>query len=376
MESSITKLERATQMLAEAKTMDDILQVADIAEAAKAYARAAKLGMDAQNNAAEVAILARRKAGEYLAQLERNQGERNDITSPNVGRSSEYSRTLQESGITTQDASRWMQVASVPEEQFREYIEDTKQAGKELATSSVVKLAKQIIRKDIEVKRVDRESVINLYKGDMLDVLKSSSQKYDLIVADPPYNVTPWEWDKLGTRQEFTDLTTSWIKAILEHTKDKFTMFWFCSPSYMADIEFILRKLDLPIQSRLVWHRRNMAKGSDAKYKFVDSWEMIFHISNRELNFPSDWDDTRFDVQTFAVPQTNFNDTKYHPTQKPLDLIKWLVSYGSYDGDIILDPFAGSGTTAATIDNRIFDLIEMNEDYLSIIEQRFGINYE
>jgi DNA modification methylase len=363
-------------MLAEAKTMDDILQVADIAEAAKAYARAAKLGMDAQNNAAEVAILARRKAGEYLAQLERNQGERNDITSPNVGRSSEYSRTLQESGITTQDASRWMQVASVPEEQFREYIEDTKQAGKELATSSVVKLAKQIIRKDIEVKRVDRESVINLYKGDMLDVLKSSSQKYDLIVADPPYNVTPWEWDKLGTRQEFTDLTTSWIKAILEHTKDKFTMFWFCSPSYMADIEFILRKLDLPIQSRLVWHRRNMAKGSDAKYKFVDSWEMIFHISNRELNFPSDWDDTRFDVQTFAVPQTNFNDTKYHPTQKPLDLIKCLVSYGSYDGDIILDPFAGSGTTAATIDNRIFDLIEMNEDYLSIIEQRFGINYE
>lgn len=362
-------------MLAEAKTMDDILQVADIAEAAKAYARAAKLGMDAQNNAAEVAILARRKAGEYLSQLERKQGERNDITLSNVGQS-EYSTTLEESGITRQDANRWMQVASVPEEQFREYIEDTKQAGKELATSSVVKLAKELSRKDIEVKRVDSESVINLYKGDMVQVLKSSSQKYDLIVADPPYNVTSWEWDKLGSRQQFIDTTTEWLNAIKDHTKDKFTMFWFCSPSYMADIEYIFRSLELPIQSRLVWHRRNMAKGSDAKYKFVDSWEMIFHISNRELNFPSNWDDSRFDVQTFAVPQTNFNDTKYHPTQKPVELIKWLVSYGSFDGDRILDPFAGSGTTAATIDNRIFDLIEMNEDYLSIIEQRFGINYE
>ena len=141
---SLAKLERATQMLAEAKTMDDILHVADLAEAAKAYARAAKLGLDAQNKAAEIAILARRKAGEYLAKLERNEHKINQYNAaPNVGSStSEYSATLQESGISTQDASRWMQVASVPEDQFQEYIEETKQAGKEITTSAVVKLAK------------------------------------------------------------------------------------------------------------------------------------------------------------------------------------------------------------------------------------------
>lgn len=369
---SLAKLERATQMLAEAKTMDDILHVADLAEAAKAYARAAKLGLDAQNKAAEIAILARRKAGEYLAKLERNPGARNDTTSSNVGQGSEYASTLDESGISRQDANRWMQVASVPEDQFQEYIEETKQAGKELTTSAVVKLAKDIQRQEIEVKPSLAPNVVTLYEDMMEDVIKNLG-KYDAVITDPPYNVTPYEWDKIGTRNQFISQVEYWINSIKEHLNDKYTIFWFCSPSYAADIEMIFRNCNMPIQSRLIWHRRNMAKGSDAKFKFIDSWEMIFHVGNRELNLPKEWDDKRFDVQTFAVPQTNFNDTKYHPTQKPQALMDWLVSYGTFPGDRILDPFAGSGTTADTSSGRIFDLIEREPEYAQIIRKRFGI---
>ena len=206
----------------------------------------------------------------------------------------------------------------------------------------------------------------------MLEVLQTMGG-FDLVVADPPYNVTGWEWDKLGSRDDFMAETKKWLKAIYSVLNDEYCLFWFCSPSYAADIELLFRELDMPIKSRLVWHRRNMAKGSDAKYKFVDSWEMIFHVGNRALNFPDKWDDSRFDVQTFAVPQTNFSDTKYHPTQKPVDLIRWLVSYGSFDGDKVLDPFAGSGTTAATCDGREYSLIERDSEYIKIIEQRFGV---
>jgi DNA modification methylase len=116
-----------------------------------------------------------------------------------------------------------------------------------------------------------------------------------------------------------------------------------------------------------------MAMGSDSKNKFIDTWEMIFHAGNRQLNFSKDWDDKRFDVQTHAVPQTNFTDTKYHPTQKPLELIKILVEAGSYDGDDVLDPFAGSGTTAATGLNRNFTLIEKELEHVAIINKRFGL---
>ena len=72
--TSIEKLTIARQLLAEAKTMDDILHIRDIAEAARVYAQAAKLGLENQNEAAEVKIRAERKAGEMLAQMPKNEG--------------------------------------------------------------------------------------------------------------------------------------------------------------------------------------------------------------------------------------------------------------------------------------------------------------
>ena len=245
----------------------------------------------------------------------------------------------------------------------------------EMTAHEAIKTIKKALRDTEGVKRAEVKSTTRLYHGNMLDVLNLLGT-FDLVVADPPYNVTKWEWDKLGNRDQFLKETQGWLEAIVPHLNDKYNIFWFCSPSYAADIEILMRGMGLKINSRLVWHRRNMAKGSDAKYKFIDSWEMIFHIGNRELNFPSTWDDSRFDVQTFAVPQTNFQDTKYHPTQKPQELIKWLVTYGSFIGDKILDPFAGSGTTATTCDGREYALIEQDAEYIKIIEQRLGVKVE
>ena len=67
--TSIERLSTARQALIEARSLDDILQIRDIAEAARTYARAAKLGLDSQNEAAEIKLRAERKAGEILKQL-------------------------------------------------------------------------------------------------------------------------------------------------------------------------------------------------------------------------------------------------------------------------------------------------------------------
>jgi len=56
MTNALAKLDRATQMLAEAKSLDEVKHIMDIAEAARTYARAAKLGLEAQNHAAEVVL--------------------------------------------------------------------------------------------------------------------------------------------------------------------------------------------------------------------------------------------------------------------------------------------------------------------------------
>jgi len=209
---------------------------------------------------------------------------------------------------------------------------------------------------------------INLHLGDMLKLLKNGKfPKFDLVVTDPPYGVTDYRWDKLETKK--------WLKAIIPHLAKKYHLFWFCSPSFAADIEMIFRELELPIQSRIVWHRRNMAKGSQAKDKFIDTWEMCFHIGNKPLNFDDNWTDARFDVQTHAVPQTQFTDRKVHPTQKPYQLIKNLVQHGSDYGENVLDPFAGGGTTGLACQEleRNCTLIELEEEYIGVIQTRLGI---
>lgn len=219
-------------------------------------------------------------------------------------------------------------------------------------------------------KKPKPEESVKLYKGDMLEVLPRLGQQFDLIVADPPYGVTDYEWDEVDTE--------NWLRVIIPCLKEKYHLFWFCSPRYAADIEMVFKGLGLEIQSRIVWHRRNMAKGSQAKNKFIDTWDMVFHVGNRPLNFPEGWTDAWFDVQIHAVPQTNFVDKKMHPTQKPYSLIRRLVEFGSNQDGLILDPFAGSGTTGAACqeDDRQCVLIEIEEGYCGIIEGRLGIERE
>jgi site-specific DNA-methyltransferase (adenine-specific) len=228
----------------------------------------------------------------------------------------------------------------------------------------------KIVTKYLPLPRVEpvvpaSASAAHLYIGDMCDIVPDLG-KFDLVVTDPPYGVTAHEWDVLDTKK--------WLGIIVPQLKERYNIFWFCAPEYAADIEMIFREMRLPIQSRIVWHRRNMALGSHARGKFIDTWEMILHAGNRELNFPAEWSDAWFDVQTFAVPQSNFTDRKYHPTQKPEDLIRRLVEFGSYPGDRILDPFAGSGTTGSVCPgDRECVLVEQEQEYASIIKNRLGI---
>ncbi len=126
--NSIQKLAIAQQLLAEAKSLDDILHIRDIAEAARVYAQAAKLGLENQNEAAEVKIRAERKAGEMLAQMPKATGaDYGGRTSLDGNRElpSNPPPTLTELGIEKMQSSRWQMVASVPEDVFEEHINET-----------------------------------------------------------------------------------------------------------------------------------------------------------------------------------------------------------------------------------------------------------
>jgi DNA modification methylase len=214
---------------------------------------------------------------------------------------------------------------------------------------------------------------ISLRHGDMLDNLTDLNGKVDLVIADPPYNVTKWEWDQRGTVDEFMADTKKWLEAMAQTLRPKYHLFWFCSPKFLEDIGPVLRSM-FPVQSRIIWHRRNMATLSNSTERFIDTWEMIYHCGSKRLNWSDEpWTDERFDVQIFASPQSNFTDQSRHPTQKPIGLIKRLVEFGSYDGDLVLDPFAGSGTTGhacVLVGDRRCVLIEKEPGYAEVIKSR------
>ena len=112
----------SNRLIAAAETMEILGPTGPIAEAARTYARAAKLGLEAQNHATEIKLRAERKAGELLGELERKPGERVDRLPDSVSVGSEYRQAIESAEVEERQARRWQEVAKIPEPIFEEHI--------------------------------------------------------------------------------------------------------------------------------------------------------------------------------------------------------------------------------------------------------------
>jgi N6-adenosine-specific RNA methylase IME4 len=186
MTDALTKLSNANTMLAEANTVLDALEVRDIATAARAYAKAAQLGIEATNKAAEIKIRAERRAGEMLAQLERGQGNRYTVEGNSALPSrSEYAAALDETNTNKMQASRWQQIATIPEPVFEQHIAETVAERQELTTAGVMRLKQKIEREDRASGKNQPPPLVGTY---------------NVIYADPP-----WSYSNSGFDQSAAD---------------------------------------------------------------------------------------------------------------------------------------------------------------------------
>lgn len=181
--NALAKLDTATRMLAEVRTIDEAKDIIDLAEAARVYARQVDLGLEAQNHAAEIKLRAQRRAGDILDQMEKNKGGRpidteNNLLLPVIGYENKEPPTLTELGITGKDAHVWQTLAKMPEQDFEETIAETKAEGKELSTAGLYRTAKR--EENYQTKETQP-----IPEG-----------KYTVIYADPP-----WEYDNSGFDQ-------------------------------------------------------------------------------------------------------------------------------------------------------------------------------
>ena len=199
------------------------------------------------------------------------------------------------------------------------------------------------------------------------------------IITDPPYGILndqPWEPEELEV------FTREWATRWSRCGADIMAIFWSQQYLWNGRCWFDQTLTGYTFRQLLIWHYPNNKSPQD-RSGFKQTWEPIFFYrrtnSNRLIKPDgSEWGDdiNDFDCHVAAVPQSNFNgvDMKQHPTQKPISVMRWLVGALTEIGELVCDPFSGSGTTgvAAIQLKRKFHGIEINQQYRGIAERRIA----
>lgn len=236
-----------------------------------------------------------------------------------------------------------------------------------------------------------------IHLGDCLNLIAGIKDKsIDLICADPPFNITAAKFD-----QEIIDLDILWkeynriIKdncAICLFASQPFTSKLVCSNYSNFKYEWIWEKSKA---SNFLLARKQPLKAHESVLVFTNGTtpryfpqktlgkpfkgagrsikgaqtELVKTVPNPQFRHDNKGDRFPRSVQYFVTAE---NEGCWHPTQKPNKLLEYLIKTYSAEGDIILDSFAGSGSTllAAKNLNRAFIGIEKEKKYFDIIKER------
>ncbi len=224
----------------------------------------------------------------------------------------------------------------------------------------------------------------------------------DLLIVDPPYNLDKNFHGNGFKKRGFEDYsvyTEKWIDAVKPKLK-KTASVYVCCDWKSALVIGVLMEKHFILRNRITWQRE---KGRGAKENWKNSMEDIFFATvsddytfnldavkqrkkvlapYRENGKPKDWEKTedgnyRLTCPSnfwddIAVPYWSMAENTAHPTQKPEKLIAKLILASSNANDLVLDPFAGSGTTGVVAKklNRKYINIEQNPLYCAWGEKR------
>lgn len=248
------------------------------------------------------------------------------------------------------------------------------------------------------------DSILNkTILGDCLEVIPLLPNSFiDLLIVDPPYNLDKdfhGKKFKKTSDDVYEEYTETWVKAIIPHLKKEATIYICCDWVSSPSIGRVLKKY-FHIQNRITWQREkgrgaltNWKNGMEDIWFATNSKNYTFNVEDVKVRRkviapykvdgkPKDWEETAEGNfrnthpsnfwDDISIPYWSMPENTAHPTQKPEKLLAKLILASSNAGDVVFDPFLGSGSTSVTAKKlgRQYIGIEVNPQYCVWAEKR------
>lgn len=239
--------------------------------------------------------------------------------------------------------------------------------------------------------------------GNTFETLRLLPEKsIDLLIVDPPYNLDKnfhGNKFKKTTDEMYEEYTESWISLVKPLLKDNASIYVCCDWQSSSAIGLVLKKY-FYLQNRITWQREkgrgalsNWKNGMEDIWFATNSKTYTFNVEDVKIRRkvvapykvggkPKDWEETEYGKfrntypsnfwDDISIPYWSMPENTAHPTQKPEKLLAKLILASSNPGDVILDPFLGSGSTSVTAKKlgRHYIGVEQNDQYCIWAEKR------
>lgn len=234
----------------------------------------------------------------------------------------------------------------------------------------------------------------DVIQGDCIEVLASMDREsVDLVVADPPYNIgiDYGSGTKADRRDDYDVWCGRWVGLCYRVLKPHGSLWIISGQEHGADIDIAIRNCEFTIRNRITWHE---TFGVYCHNKFGRTSRPVFYAVKDAKNFT-------FNREAVTVPsarQEKYGDKRAAPggkimgdvwqinrvcgtfkeriqgvpTQLPSELVERIIGVSSNPGDMVLDPFVGSGTTLCVAKRMARNGIgiELNPEYAEIARGR------
>ena len=241
---------------------------------------------------------------------------------------------------------------------------------------------------------------INLYKGDCIEIMKqliNDGVQVDCIITDLPYGTTPCPWDIIIPFEDMWECINKIIKpngAIVLFGQEPFSSLlrvsniknykydWIWKKERLTNVFQVKRRPGKVVENISVFYKKQPTYNPQkTKYngplrsnKIGDNAGFSITQTGGGGPKPIEYHDdgTRYPLQIIEFNRDSMYEEKYHPTQKPIELLEYLIKTYTNEGEIVLDFTMGSGSTGVACKNlnRKFIGIELNEEYYNISNKR------